>query len=341
MAGHFLLKPIVRNLTIRYVASLGEDECRDLFRRIRWQTTKGIPVCPKCGCVGAWELTRNRFKCKAKECRAEFTITSGTVLAWRKLSFQTIMMAIALFAQDVKGHAALKLVRETGIAYKSAWTLYHKLREAIGAEREHVRLDGEVEVDATFLGGYIRPKNKKADREDRRVAEVRNGKRQCIMAFRQRKGRIVATVVPGEDADSAWAMARQCVAPEAIIIADEAKAYDDLHGRNAMVRNNHGEAYVVEPRASTNQAESFFARFKRSVKGIYHRMSGTYLDLYVAELAFREYKARTTPEEVATEIIFRALNHPVSRNVKGYWQGIRPPGVLAMRFSREMMTQRA
>lgn len=41
----------------------------------------------------------------------------------------------------------------------------HKLREA-AAEREHLRLDGVVEMDAMDAGGHVRPDDRKEDRQD-------------------------------------------------------------------------------------------------------------------------------------------------------------------------------
>ena len=95
-----------------------------------------------------------------------------------------------------------------------------------------------------------------------------------------------------------------------------------------MRRNNHGQAYVVEPGSSTNQAESFFSRVRRSAHGVHHRVAGTYLDWYVSDLAFREDMRRMPMNLLSKRYLGTALAHPVSRNIAGYWQGVKPPGVL-------------
>jgi hypothetical protein len=62
-------------------------------------------------------------------------------------------------------------------------------------------------------------------------------------------------------------------------------------------RNNHGKAYVVEPDASTNQVDSFFSRLRRSAHGVHHRIAGTYLNWYVADLASREDMRRVPTKD--------------------------------------------
>lgn len=331
---HFLLGKDARDLPLRRVFAMKEAEAFRVFRRLRWPQTQGkVPWCPHCGCEGAYELPDkrrkvqlpNRFRCRQRGCGREFSVTSGTIFSNRKLPFRTLLAAIALSAQSVKGKAALQLSRELGVAYQTAWVLSHKLREAIAAQRSAMVLTGTVEMDGMYIGGYIRPANRRVDRVNRNGP---NPRRQCVMALRQREGRTLATVVPGEQHDPAWDLVRRHVRGPAELVADGAPGYDELIGLFPLLRNNHGEAYVVEPGSSTNQAESFFGRVRRSAHGIHHRMSGTYLDWYVADLAFREDMRRSKMSNLVELYLAAALEHPVSRNIANYWQGNRPPGVL-------------
>ena len=62
----------------------GEDEAAEAFKQIRWSATGGDPVCPRCGCLGVYVYkSRALFKCKA--CKHQFSVTSGTIFASRKL----------------------------------------------------------------------------------------------------------------------------------------------------------------------------------------------------------------------------------------------------------------
>ena len=158
--------------------------------------------------------------------------------------------------------------------------------------------------------------------------KLANPKRQCVMALRQREGRILDTVVPREQRAPAWDLVRRHVRGPAHLVADEAPGYDDLVALFPLTRNNHGHAYVVAPGSSTNQAESFFSRARRSFHGVHHRAASTYLDWYVADLAHREDMRRLPMKELTGRYLGAALAHPPSRKIAGYWQGNKPARTL-------------
>ena len=328
MRQHHLLTKYARDLPLEKVYRMREDTAFKAFCRARWPETGGNPYCPRCGCTKAWAVKGYKFKCSAKTCRREFSATSGTIFASHKLTFKKMLTVIAYSIQSVKGKSALQLSREINVAYKTAWVILMKLREAVAAERGQMRLTGIVEMDGMYIGGHIKPKNKKEDRIDRRLPENQNGKRQCVMALRARLGRTIATVVPGELSDVAWDLVRRHVEKPAELRADEHPAYNELIGLFPIVRNNHSVAYVSEPGASTNLAESFFSRIRKAAGGIHHKMAGKYLDWYVADIAWREDMRRHQTSWLFKAVLAKALAHPVSRNMKGYWQGSKPTETL-------------
>jgi transposase-like protein len=96
-----------------------------------------------------------RFKCQA--CRREFSVTTGTVFAFRKMSFQDILAGLWFSVNSVKGKSALQLSRELGCQYKTAWVLLMKMREAISTRRFRMMLEGEIHIDGKYAGGHIKP----------------------------------------------------------------------------------------------------------------------------------------------------------------------------------------
>ena len=118
MAQHFLLSAAARTLSLKTIFSEGEDAAYRRFRRLRWPQTDGAPVCPLCGCLDIYDLTtRRRFKCAA--CHHQFSVTSGTILASRKLSFVDLLGAICLFVNASKGLSAVQLSRDLDVQYGS------------------------------------------------------------------------------------------------------------------------------------------------------------------------------------------------------------------------------
>lgn len=133
MAQHFLLSRAARSLSLSQVARMSDDEAWETFKAIRWAETEGVPFCPRCGCLKhSFIATRKLFKCAG--CRHQFSVTSGTIFASRKLPIRDHLLAIAIFANGAKGHSALQLSRDLNVQYRTAFVMAHKLREAVAAE---------------------------------------------------------------------------------------------------------------------------------------------------------------------------------------------------------------
>jgi transposase-like protein len=316
MAQHFLLSTAARSLSLAKVARMTEEDARDAFRMIRWSATEGQPVCPHCGCMAVYAYkARPIFKCKA--CEGQFSVTSGTIFASRKLPVRDYLLAIAIFVNEVKGKSALALSRDLNVQYKTAFVLAHKIREALSAEVENVKPAGEVEVDGCYIGGHLRPANYKDNRRDRRLAVNQNGKRRVVVVMRERKGRTLPFVFKSEG-ESVQTIAER-VAPNAVVHADEAAHWDKLHAIFLTKRINHQHSYS-DGEACTNQAESFFSRIRRAEMGHHHHLSGPYLASYSREMAWREDHRRVSNGEQYLMVANAGLTHPVSRQWKGYWQ---------------------
>jgi transposase-like protein len=296
---------------------MSDEEAHDAFRCIRWAETGGEPVCPYCECDECYTFSARRiFKCKA--CQKQFSVTSGTIFANRKLPVRDYLLAIAIFVNGAKGYAALQLSRDLDVQYKTAFVLSHKIREALGCEQAITdKLSGHVEVDGAYFGGHIRPENRKEDRKDRRRAEHQTGKRRVVVVMRERAGRTYTNVFNAEGQSVAY-IGKQ-VDPSATVYADEAAHWDALHARFLTKRINHQQAYS-DGEACTNQAESFFSRMRRAEIGTHHHISGRYLNAYASEMAWREDNRRVSNGEQYLTVTRAALNHPVSRVWAGYWQ---------------------
>ncbi len=59
------------------------------------------------------------------------------------------------FTNGAKGYSALHMSRDLDVQYKTAFILLHKIREAMSAEDDGVKVSGEVEVNGMYAGGYV------------------------------------------------------------------------------------------------------------------------------------------------------------------------------------------
>jgi transposase-like protein len=316
MATHFLLTAKARSISLSEVFRMGEDKAWGLFKQLRWPETHGKPVCPKCSHTEAYDIAaRRKHECKA--CRHQFSVTSGTIFASRKMSYTDLLAAIVILINGAKGVSALQLARDLDCQHKTAFVLAHKLREAMTAEMAGQTLEGTVEVDGCYIGGHIRPTNLKANRMDRRLVQHQTGKRRVVVVARERKGRTKTTVTKSE-ADGV-AFVAKVVAPGSTLHADEASHWDALHAKFQTKRINHQEAYSLNG-ACTNQAESFLARLRLMIGGQHHHVSPQHLHQYAAHAAWMEDHRRLDNGTLARNVVSQAMAHPVSRNWKGYWQ---------------------
>src|SRR5262245_51273112 len=294
MAQHFLLSKQAKTLTLAQAFGMSDADAEATFKRIRWVDTNGAPVCPKCGSLDAYDCRRPngspRFRCRG--CGKDFTITSGTLFASRKLPLRGYLAAIAIFCNEVKGKSMLALSRDLGLSYKAAFVMAHKLREAMAEEIKGRQIGddrAEAEVDGCYFGGHVRPANKKEDRVDRRLAKNQTGKRKVVVVIRERGGETLPGVFKSESDALAWIKRR--VVKGTVLHADEAPSWNDLHARFEVKRIDHQEAYALNG-VSTNMAESYFSRIRRGEMGHHHHISGPYLLRFAQESAWREDNRR-------------------------------------------------
>ena len=317
MAQHFLLSAASRTLSLRSIYKAGEEAAYKTFCKMRWPETDGEAVCPRCGHDETYKITtRRKFKCKG--CAHQFSVTSGTIFASRKMDFVDLLAAICIIVNASKGVSMVQLSRDLDCQYKTAFVLAHKLREAMALEVQTGEvLDGHVEVDGAYFGGHVCPENRKEDRKDRRLKENQTGKRRVVVVMRERDGRTLPFVAKQEA--EGVELAKENVSRTATISADEASHWDLLHAGWSVDRVNHSQMYSDHGK-HTNMAESYFSRLRRMVVGQHHHVSPQYLYQYANHAAWLEDNRRTDNGTLAHIMVSNAMDAPVSRNWKGYWQ---------------------
>lgn len=328
---HFLASSTAATLSILDIAEMSEEQAESAFEAIRFVQTGGEPSCIWCDCEVAYRITRsvkNRktgevtqrqlFKCK--KCLKQFSVTSGTMFHGRKLSFKKIMVATLLFADGAAGKAALHLRRDIKCNHKTAWTLQHRLREAMTSYVTSRRLTGEIEMDSSEIGGKVRKANEAADRK--KQPRRHNDKVVTLSALRERgpHGRVVPFL--GNEA-ALVKVINDFVDAQASFIVDEHPAWNALFAQFPVRQIKHKERYSDLNGTSTNLIESHWSRFKRMYNGIYRHFSGQYAHAYNGECSWREEHRRRSNGEQFLLAAAGALHHPPSPIWRGYYQRTR------------------
>ncbi len=325
---HYLLSAKARSFSLLEIARLSDDDAFDMFRDARWP--EGVK-CPKCdGSDHYWLETRKQWRCKC--CKHTFSVTSGTIFSNHKLPLRTYLAAVAIYTNAVKGISALQLSRDLDVQYKTAFVLAHKLRESL-MDAQPAILKDEVEIDAAYVNGHVRPNNRIESRVDRRLKANQDPDKRAVLVMRERHDvegegayKTVTAVAKAETESAVNAFVARHVESGTTISADESNAYNSLHGSFKMERVNHSVEYSGINGENTNQAESFFSRFRRMQLGQFHKFGNLYLNRYANEAAYREDTRRQSNGFIFADIIKRCAQSHVSRDFCGYWQGNKKQG---------------
>jgi transposase-like protein len=279
------VKPVKSEMDLMTLfEKFGNDEkCRMYLEKLRWPY--GVQ-CTRCGSEKISRIyKRNQFACDS--CQYHFSVTSGTIFHDSHLPLMKWFAAIYLLSESKKGMSALQLKRTLKVAYKTAWYLCHRIREAV-KDADIELLDGVVEMDETYIGGKAANMHKKV--WERKKEQLGGHVNKTIVAGAiQRGGKVRMQIVAGVDVDSLRAFLKAKIAEETrAICTDEHVAYRNivpLGAQHAAVNHSQGE-YVFGD-VHTNTMENVWSLFKRSIIGSYHKLSVKHLDRYLDEFEFR------------------------------------------------------
>lgn len=257
-----------------------DDTAEQWFETQMWPDG---PTCPDCGSQ-RHSVTRGKapmpYRCR--DCWQYFSVRKRSVMHSSKLGYQKWAIAIYQVVTGLKGVSAMKLHRDLGVSYPSAWHLLHRLRKAL--EAGDLSMFGPVEVDETFVGG------KEANKHESKRARSRGGvpDKAPVVGVKDRStGKVRAKAITNTDAATLRGFVRGFAVPGARVYSDGHWAYTTLEGeyRHRAVQHSVG-TYVIGD-VHTNGIESFWSLLKRGIVGVYHQVSTKHLDRYVSEFVGR------------------------------------------------------
>ena len=269
-----------------------ETAARTHLEEIRW--ADGV-YCPTCGGfegikkLGGAAAEKGLWHCKP--CRKKFTVTVGTVFERSHIPLTKWLAAFHLMCASKKGVSAHQGHRMLGITYKTAWFMWHRIREAMkrgGVSMPPMGGKGKVvEADETYF--HDKPEAK------RRAVSTGSGKKmtgpsnkRTIVSLVERGGQVRSFHVEDAHVGNVAKIMRDNIAKESRLHTDESTLYRTV-GREftSHERVNHGQKEYARGDVTTNTIEGVFSVFKRGMKGVYQHCDERHLHRYLAEFDFR------------------------------------------------------
>jgi len=268
------------------------------------------PNCPRCGSFAVRKMVdsktgqRNKrwlWRCADCQGQNQFTVRIGTVLEDSRIAHRHWCYAFWAACASKKGVSALQIHRMTGVSYKSALFLMHRIRFALADDpATPAKLDGTVEVDESYIGGKPRYKL--------RGKRGRGTKQQPIIALVQRDGKARARVIDKVTAANASRFVLENINTNARLITDEAWHYTKV-GRKFPGGHwtvNHSKGEYVRGEIYSNTIEGFFSLVKRGIYGTFHSVSRHHLYRYLDEFCYRYNTRKMTDGQRVTAAIKNA-----------------------------------
>ena len=275
--------------------------CLDWLWRTRFADDGEHAFCDNCATVRLFKRyatgqRRQSWTCTA--CGIHVHPTAGTIFHKSSTSLHLWFYAMYLMTSTRCGISAKQLERELGVTYKTAWRMFHLIRNELMVDSDEP-LTGVVEMDEMFVGGEPRQTERNRWDTDEFGASQAAGQWRArtkvpVFGMVERGGRVAAYVVPSIQGPTLEEHVSARVMPEAVIHTDDARQYVGIAKRGKLEHHsiNHSARVYVEGDVHTQTIEGFWSLVKRGIAGTHHSVSRKHLQGYLNEYVFR-YNHRT------------------------------------------------
>lgn len=291
-----------------FMDTFGSDEaCREYLIQQRWPD--GFR-CPRCGHDQATHLKKwERWTCR--QCLHQTSLIAETALRGTRKPLKTWFLAMYLVTSSKGGISASELQRQLGLrSYQTAWAWLKKLRAAM-VDPARKPLQGEVEVDESYVGG-----------KEKGVRGRLTKKKAIVVCAVENTGkgfgRIRLQVIGDVTQASLGAFVNDNVEGGATTITDGWKGYNTL-GKAGF---KHLQTVISKSKASASQVlpgvHRVFSLLKRWLLGTHQGVvSAKHLQSYLDEFTFRFNRRKS---HSLTHTFQRLAEGAVRSASKPYWK---------------------
>jgi transposase-like protein len=269
------------------------DKAREWLEQARWPN--GVN-CPHCGSLGVMLLGGKKHRpglYRCRDCRGQFTVQTGSVMESSHIALHKWALALQLLTSSKKGMSAHQLHRMIHVTYKTAWFMFHRIREGM-ADPKAAPIGGEgkiIEADEAYHGRRKAPVEMPAYRKGRPYTKSgKNGgaQKRSIVALVERGGEARVTHMGHVTARNIGAFMAKAADMQSRLMTDESKLYGSLGKEFASHETvNHAAREYARGDVNTNTVEGMFGVFKRGMVGVYQHCGEQHFQRYLDEFTFR------------------------------------------------------
>jgi transposase-like protein len=197
----------------------------EFIESLRWSVTG--PCCLYCGDIDVYQMTdsktgkRNkRFLWRCRGCKKQYSVRVGTVMEESRIPLRLWAYALWKSCSSKKGMSALQIKRETGLTYKSALFMMHRIRFGMAEDwTGQPKLSGTVEADETYVGG--KPRDKQARKGPRSGPD----RKMPVVSLVERGGKIRSFVTADVTAANVGRILTENITRDSHLMTDSATIY--------------------------------------------------------------------------------------------------------------------
>jgi len=266
-----------------------ENSCRMHFKVVREQ--EGI-VCKKCSCTKHYWL-QSKWQWQCADCRFRTTLRSGTIMESAKFSFYKWYLCMAWMSSTKKGVSAMEMQRQLGHKrYRTIWVLMHKIRAGMGNRDDKYTLDGSIELDEGYFEKPA-PKGVKKKRgrgsqsksnvavmaESTPLEDIDTGEKSSQFRYAKMK------VLTSHKSIEINKICKENIVNTATIITDKSTSYEGFS--NMFDTHISFKSDKTVTKTSLKWVHITISNAKRNLLGVYHMITGPYLQNYLNEFCYR------------------------------------------------------
>lgn len=266
-----------------------ELSCRLDFKEKREK--EGV-ICKKCKSnLHYWLASKFQWECKV--CHFRTTLRSGTMMEHSKLPIRTWYLTMLFMTFTKKGISAKELQRQLRHKrYNTIWSLMHRIRLSMGNRDSLYTLEGMIEFDEAYFEiatpDGIKLKRGKGSQKQQNIAvmaestpleDIETGKKSSSCRYYKMKA------LTSHKSLSIKKIVSENIEETSIVFSDKANTYLDIED---YVEMHVSEVSTKELTKTTLKwVHIAISNAKRNFLGVYHKIKGKYLQLYLDEFCYK------------------------------------------------------